>query len=572
MPFEQAPPQLGNQYEDDRVLRSYLRRTLPAEVLEEIEEDLTEMGRLAGGPLYDLQQEDRAAEPALTRWDAGGERIDRTRLTRMWREAERLAAEKGVVGAAYEQEHGAFSRVHQFALAYLFIPSTDMYGCPLAMTDGAARALLDSGNEALIDRAVPHLTSRDPQQFWTSGQWMTELSGGSDVGRSETEARQARDGGTWRLYGRKWFTSAITSQMALALARPEGNPTGGEGLALFFVPVRDEDGTIRTGLRVNRLKDKLGTRKLPTAELTLDGAEAVPVGALERGTRQIAPMLNITRAWNAVTACASLRRGLALARDYAGKREVFGKPLSEQLLHLDTLAGVQAAFEGAFHLTFRVVELLGRAEAGTLDDADRTLLRLMTPIAKLTTARQAVAGASEILEAFGGAGYIEDTGLPVLLRDVQVLPLWEGTTNVLALDVLRALDRSAGSLEAIEAEVHRCIEAVTAPPLADAAGTAQVALNHAGRWLKETLPQGRRAVEAGARRFALTLGHALELALLARHAQWALDHDGDARPAAAAYRLAAGRIDHVTLLDAEDARALANDAPLPARTSTASGS
>ena len=177
-----------------------------------------------------------------------------------------------MVAAAYERQYGRFARIYQFALAYLFHPSTDIYTCPLAMTDGAARTLLRSGNQALIERAVPHLTSRDPAQFWTSGQWMTESTGGSDVGRSETVARPDEEG-MWRLYGRKWFTSAATSQIALALARPEGNPPGGRGLALFYVETRDEGGRL-CNIRVNRLKDKLGTRKLPTAELTLEGTPA----------------------------------------------------------------------------------------------------------------------------------------------------------------------------------------------------------------------------------------------------------------------------------------------------------
>jgi acyl-CoA dehydrogenase len=188
MQFQQAPPTLGNQYEDDSVLRSHLMRSVPADVLREIKPTLAEMGRLAGGELYQMQLADRLNEPTLTQWDAWGNRIDRIELTPLWRVAERIAAEHGVVATAYEQKHGRFSRVHQCALAYLFTPSTDIYSCPLAMTDGAARTLLGSGNQALIERAVPHLTSRDPNAFWTSGQWMTELTGGSDVGTSETIA------------------------------------------------------------------------------------------------------------------------------------------------------------------------------------------------------------------------------------------------------------------------------------------------------------------------------------------------------------------------------------------------
>ncbi|MGH8744486.1 MAG: acyl-CoA dehydrogenase family protein, partial [Burkholderiales bacterium] len=410
MVFIQPPPELGNQYSDDRVLRSYLARNLPSNMLLEIEPALMEMGALAGGALYRIQLADRLNEPKLTQWDSWGERVDHIEVSPLWREAERLAATRGLVATAYERRHGGHSRLHQFALAYLFAPSTDIYSCPLAMTDGAARALLDSGNRALIDRAVRHLTSRDPQTFWTSGQWMTESIGGSDVGLSETAAR--RDGqGQWRLYGCKWFTSAITSQMALTLARPEGNPPGGRGLALFYVETRDAQGRPNNFI-VNRLKDKLGTRKVPTAELTLDGTTAELVMEPANGVRNIAPVLNITRTWNAVTSVAMMRRGLALARDYAQKRDAFGAKLAHKPLHVDTLAGLQAEMEGAFHLTFHTAAMLGREETGGLESGQAELLRLFIPIAKLTTAKQSVAVLSEIVESFGGAGYVEDTGVP----------------------------------------------------------------------------------------------------------------------------------------------------------------
>lgn len=540
MSFTQAPPTLGNQYDEDRALRSLLARLLPGEVLAEVEPSLREMGRLSA-ELYPAQLADRPNEPVLTQYDAWGSRVDRIELTPLWRTAERIAAEHGVVATAYERAHGRFSRIHQLALAYLFTPSTDIYACPLAMTDGAARVLLDSGNQPLIDRAVPRLTSRDPARFWTSGQWMTETTGGSDVGGTETVAMQDDDGG-WRLHGRKWFTSAATSQMALTLARPAGNPPGGRGLALFFVEMRDGDGTLR-GIRVDRLKDKLGTRKLPTAELTLDGTPAVPVLGLGDGVRNIAPMLNVTRTWNAVSAVALMRRGLALADDYAARRRAFGATLDRQPLHADTLAGLRAEWMGALHLTFRVVELLGAHEAGALDDGGRALLRVLTPLAKLTTARQGVAAAGEVVEAFGGAGYVEDTGIPMLLRDAQVLSIWEGTTNVLSLDTLRAL-QSAGGVAPVRAEVARLAAQVRDRRLVPVADAAVRAVDDAERWLGAALRVGRAEVEAGARRFALTLGRAVEAALLAAHAQEELARgEGDA--AAAARRLARNGIGQI---------------------------
>ncbi|HUO85881.1 MAG TPA: acyl-CoA dehydrogenase family protein [Thermoanaerobaculia bacterium] len=562
--FLQSPPALGNQYHDDRVLRSLLARLLPAEMLAEIEPELAAMGELAGGELYDLQLADRENEPRLTRWSPWGERIDRVEVTPLWRRAERIAAERGLVAIPYEARHGRFSRLHQMALVHLFHPSTDVYTCPLAMTDGAARTLLAHGAGELAERAVPHLTSRDPAAFWTSGQWMTETAGGSDVGRSETVARRGEDG-RWRLHGRKWFTSAAASQIALTLARPEGNPPGGRGLALFYLETRDADGALN-GLTLERLKDKLGTRKLPTAEITLDGTLAEPVAGTADGVRAMVPMLVLTRTWNAVSAASFMRRGVALARDYARRRVAFGAPLSEKPLHRDTLAGLEAEAEGAFHLTFRLVELVGRPEAGELDEQGERLLRVLTPVVKATTARQAVAVASEAIEAFGGAGYVEDTGLPVLLRDSQVLSIWEGTTNVLALDALRAFAAGGerdGVAAAVVAEVERAAEAGRGVAgLEEPAAAALAATRHALAWLAAAHrgDDGRR-LEAGGRRFALTLGRALEAALLVEHARWTLDRQGDGRPAAAARRLAAAGLDLVTDPALADSRALATDEP-----------
>jgi alkylation response protein AidB-like acyl-CoA dehydrogenase len=555
MAFIQTPPGLGNQYTADRMMRSYLTRTLPKDVLREIEPSLDTLGELAGGSLYRRSVEEGKTEPTLVQWDAWGNRIDKIEVSSLWKEAERITAEMGVVATAYERKHGEHSRVHQFSLVYLVEPSWHVYSCPLAMTDGAGRTLQAMGNQALIDRALPRLMSRDPAQAWTSGQWMTERTGGSDVGISETVARRDEHG-RHRLYGTKWFTSATTSQMSLTLARPEGNPEGGKGLALFYVETRDADGRLN-GMQINRLKDKLGTRMVPTAELTLDGAVATPVAGLRDGIKNIIPMLEATRTWNSVCAVALMRRGMALARDYAQKRVAFGARLADKPLHADTLAWLEAEYEGAFLLSFRVVELMGREESKVATDADKELFRLLIPLVKLVTGKQAVVVASEVLEAFGGAGYVEDTGLPRLLRDAQVLPIWEGTTNVLSLDVLRVLSRG-GTLEPIERELARCVQSAKTDDLRAAGEVARRAFTHAREWIAQAMSESPAAVEQGARRFAMTLGRAVELALLVEHASWALGN-GDGRFAAAARIFARTSIDQI--LDgvgAEDMRTLSD--------------
>jgi acyl-CoA dehydrogenase len=550
--FIQAPPELGNQYYDDAFLQSYLRRKLPAPMVQQIEGELSELGALAGGELYRLQLKDRLNEPTLTQWDAWGNRIDQIEVSPLWRRAADIAASSGLLAIAYERKHGRYSRIHQFAAVYLFHASSDVYTCPLAMTDGAARTLTVSGNQRLIERAVPRLTSRDPQQAWTSGQWMTESTGGSDVGASLTRAVRD-DSGQWRLYGKKWFTSAITSQMALTLARPEGNGPGGSGLAMFYIETRHPDGSLN-GVRVERLKDKLGTRKVPTAELTLDGARAELVGDARHGTRNIEPMLTVTRAWNSVTSVSFMRRALALARSYAHRRSAFGVKLQDLPLHVDTLAGLEAETRGAFLLAFELVELMGRQEAGELDQAQRALLRVITPIAKLLTAKQAVAVVSECIEAFGGAGYVEDTGLPALLRDTQVLPIWEGTTNVLALDTVLRGELGAG-LPALRARVEQAITRAKGDErLAAASQLAAAAIEHVFAWLSNN--DDPRRLQANARRIAMTLGRALELSLLIEHAAMSADATTQVTHLAAVRRFAAAPVDLLTDINSEDSARL----------------
>jgi len=515
-----------------------------------LEPELEELGATAGGELYRLQLADLHNEPRLRQWDAWGRRIDAIEVTPLWLEAERLALRHGLVATAYERRNDRHARIEQFAKVYLFHPSSDVYTCPLAMTDGAARTLIESGDQSLIERALPHLVSRDPAAFWTSGQWMTETTGGSDVGRSQTRA--VHEDGQWRLYGRKWFTSAVTSQMALTLARPEGNPPGGKGLAMFYVELRDAQGGLNH-LRIDRLKDKLGTRKVPTAELALEGTRAELVGAPAGGTRSIEPMLMVTRMWNSVCAVAAMRRGLALARCFATQREAFGHTLAGHPLHLDTLAALEAETWGAFLMTFLLVELNGRMESGEIDDGQRALLRLVTPLTKLVTGRQAVAALTEVIESFGGAGYVEDTGLPQLLRDAHVLPIWEGTTNVLSLDALLRSDLHAG-LAALMGRASACVRDLADPRLAAAGRQAVAALERAALWLETA--QDRDVLQAGARRLALTLARSLQLALLCEHAQWLLGHGGDRRGYAAALRYARLPVDLMHEIDPQLDRVL----------------
>jgi alkylation response protein AidB-like acyl-CoA dehydrogenase len=370
---------------------------------------------------------------------------------------------------------------------------------------------------------------------------MTESQGGSDVGRSTTAARRDTDG-TWRLYGEKWFCSSTNSEFAIALARPEGaagedgepgeagGRPGSKGLACFVVP-RYRAGTRDTapGMYVHRLKDKLGTRALPSAEVRLDGAEAWPVGdPSEPGLRRMLALVQVTRLHNATAAASGMRRGLVLARRFAETREAFGLRLFRQPLHREVLTWLAVDADAAFAVTALCFSLLGRYEVDGDADAG-ALLRFAATLAKASTGKLAVASASEVVECFGGPGYIEDTEIPRLLRDSQVLPVWEGTTNVLSLDVVRALARD-GALAPYLAYVDRALD-VTGEwvgPVAERLRAVRDDVATAAATAAADPTSG--STQAGARHLMERMAHLLAAASLLEQAAFDLER-GDARSA-----------------------------------------
>lgn len=444
--FYQTGPTLDNTYESDQILKKYLKTKIPTKYYPEIETHLNKVGNLAVTDWLEWSQSAMKNPPKLVQFDPWGKRVDRIEVSEAWLNLEKAAATEGIVATAYERKQNEFSRIYQMALLYLFSSSSAFYSCPLAMTDGAARAIELFGSADLKSKAFKNLTSRDPKTFWTSGQWMTERTGGSDVSETSTTAKQVGSG--YQLFGTKWFTSATTSQMALTLARTGEASAGSRGLSLFYLELRDHNNQLNQ-IEVHRLKDKLGTHALPTAELNLVGTPAALIGNHGEGVKTIASVLNITRIYNSVCSLSHMRRGLDLAWSYAKKRKAFGAYLIDHALHKKTLQDLEVEFEKCFKLTFFVVELLGKEECAVATDEEKKLLRSLTPLVKLYTAKKSLAVSSEVIESFGGAGYIEDTGLPYLLRDAQVYSIWEGTTNVLALDFLRVCEKE-NALEVIK--------------------------------------------------------------------------------------------------------------------------
>ncbi|HVE76679.1 MAG TPA: acyl-CoA dehydrogenase family protein [Actinomycetota bacterium] len=439
--FFQEAPGYSNRFESDRALRGALEHFLGEDAFREAEGPLKQLGELASGDLLELQEAAEKSPPRHVPFDAWGRRVDVIEVHPSWLKLVDIGHEAGLVAVPYEQGFGAKARILQAGLLHLFLPCTATADCPLGMTD-AAVTVLNKHDSELAATYIPKLTART--EAWSAGQWMTEREGGSDVSRTSTKAVQDSDG-AWRLTGTKWFTSAATSQIALALARPEGVEEGSAGLSLFLVELHKADGSWN-GIRVRRLKDKLGTRALPTAELELEGAVAVPVGGIGRGVAKIAPMLNVTRLHAALGANSYAGLGLSLSASYAKRRVAYGRPLRELPVHRVWMAELGADYRAGLLLCLRAAELIGKSEHG---DSSK-LARLVVPLTKLAAARQGVEITSHVLESFGGAGYVEDTGIPRLLRDVHVQCIWEGTTSVMALDVRRALAKEGAGAELVE--------------------------------------------------------------------------------------------------------------------------
>lgn len=437
--FIQPFPKLLNTFDTDDWAQFYLAQSPLDSGLHTQKNELSVLGHLAAFEMEPLSYLAEQNPPRLESFDAWGNQVDIIHTHPSWDKMQDFAATQGIIATGYERKLGSWSRVLQMLSLYLYHPSSAIFSCPLAMTDGAARLIEVQNDMDLKNQVLPHLISRDPKQFWTSGQWMTEQSGGSDVSNTLTEALP--DQGPWyKLNGIKWFTSATTSQVAFALARIQGAPAGNKGLSLFYVPVRKSDGSLNH-IKIQKLKNKFGTWALPTAELVLTNTPAKLIGEPGQGIKNVSTLLNITRLYNTICSLGYLTRALDWMDLYSTKRQAFGRPLFEHPLHQQTFLPLHALKWGLADFTFSVIHWWGEDECSQLSKENQTLLRLYTPLLKLYSGKKVVEVTTEVMEGFGGQGYIEDTPIPRIVANSHVLPIWEGTTNVLSLDVWRVFQK-----------------------------------------------------------------------------------------------------------------------------------
>ncbi|GAA4350615.1 acyl-CoA dehydrogenase family protein [Variovorax defluvii] len=458
-----------NLYTTDTELLRLLPLYLDARLLAHMQPHFERLGALAGGPLDELAHLADRHPPTLSVRTRTG--LDEQKVIKhpAFVEMERLAlSEFGLAAMSHREEtlgwKGKMPPVVKYVLTYLFVQAEFGLCCPVSMTDSLARTLRKFGSPELVARFLPRLQSLDFDTLAQGAMFMTEQAAGSDIAATATCA--ARDeAGQWRLTGDKWFCSNPDADLAMVLARPEGAPAGMKGVSLFLLPRRLDDGSLNH-YRIIRLKDKLGTRSMASGEIRLEGALAYLVGEPGRGFQQMADMVNNSRLSNGVRAAGLMRRAVAEAEYIAGQRRAFGKRLDQMPLMQRQLQKLRLPAEQARSMVFQTALALARSDGG--DTGAYPLLRILTPLIKFRACRDARKVTGDAMEVRGGCGYIEEWTDPRLVRDAHLGSIWEGTSNIVALDVIRAVTRE-NSLPALQAHFGALLaEAEIAPAFAAA--------------------------------------------------------------------------------------------------------
>ncbi len=437
-----------NFYRIDRGLQDLLKLYMEPKMRAHMEPHYDHLGELAGGKLDELAGAADKHPPVLHPRDRFGRDEDWIEYHPAYREMERIAF--GELGLHAMSHRGgvlgwpdAFPPIAKYAFTYLFVQAEFGLMCPVSVSDTSIFVIKRYGSEELKNRLLPRMLSQDLGAMWKGTQFMTEKAGGSDVGALETTA--CNENGEWHLYGDKWFCSHADADVALLLARPEGAQAGTRGLALFALPRHLENGA-RNSYRIVRVKDKLGTKSMASGEVTLDGALAYLVGDVRNGFKQMMDQVNLSRLSHGVRAAAMMRRCVNESLQVARTRKAFGRKLIEMPLVKKQLMKIMLPAEQALSMYAYTAHVMGRANQG--EEGANQILRILTPLYKFRSCRDNIRVATGAMEMRGGNGYIEDFVNARLIRDAHVGVLWEGTSNIAALD---AISRAVGKMHSHEA-------------------------------------------------------------------------------------------------------------------------
>jgi alkylation response protein AidB-like acyl-CoA dehydrogenase len=517
-----------NFFAIDRGLQDGLKQYMDGQSLLAILPHLEELGEVAGNELDRLADQADKHPPILHYRDRYGRDEQWIEQHPAYREMERIAyARFGIHRAAHAA--GQFGRdrpwppLAKYAMQYLFVQGEFGLMCPISMTDSGWSLIDAFASDEIREKLRPHVLADNVDDLWRCAHLMTEKGAGSDVGNLETRAVQQEDG-SWRIYGDKWFCSNTDAEVILLLARPEGAAAGTRGLSMFYVPKWGDDGR-RNGYRIVRLKEKLGTKGMPSGEILFEGAKAYLIGEEGQGIKQIMRTVNFSRLSHGVRAAAMMRRCWNEAKAAAQSRVVFGKTIADMPLLRRQLMKILVPTEqalSAFLFTGWAMELENQG-----DKRAKRALRLITPIFKFRACRDNVPVATGAMEVRGGNGYIEDWVNPRLIRDAHVGLLWEGTSNINALDVVtRAIPKEAAHEALCDILLERIADA---PAIPDSFRERLVAVVRRATEFAGSVAASERAVERQARGAAAALYHAMTAALMAVEGGIAGAEGGDAR-------------------------------------------
>lgn len=434
----------SNYFRIDHYSEPLLRTYLPTELFEHLLPVFNKLGQQIGDSLDELADIADKNPPTLTVRKRSGTDGDAIHKHPAYIELEKVAySELGLAAMSHRKGvldwQDTFPPAAKYALSHLFVQAEFGLCCPVSMTDSLARTLKKYGTPELVDHVLPQVTNQDFDQLAQGAMFMTEQAAGSDVSATETIAVSAEDGG-WRLSGDKWFCSNPDAGFAMVLARSE-EEAGLKGVSLFLLPKIKPDGQ-QNNYRILRLKDKLGTRSMASGEIRLEGAFAWLVGERGRGFQQMADMINNSRLSNGMRAAGLMRRAVSEAIYFSQHRTAFGKKIIEMPLMQRQLVKMIMRAEQARSVMFQTAQALEKADSN--DTEAKSLVRILTPLIKFRACRDARVVTGDAMEVRGGCGYIEEWTEPRLVRDAHLGSIWEGTSNIVALDVLRAIQKSDG--------------------------------------------------------------------------------------------------------------------------------
>ncbi len=444
--------------------------------------------------------------PTLQHFDRRGERVDQLVFHPAYHAIGQLVYGHGLAAmsnvAGFQSQIEPVSQLVKCAMFYQYCQVEGSISCPVSMTDILARVLKRYASPELIERYLPRLTSLDYSQLYTGAMFMTEKTGGSDVGATTTRAHRAADG-TWRLNGDKWFCSNVGADLILTLARPENAPSGTRGLGLFLVPGRLPDSDLPNSYLINRLKDKLGTRAMASGEVTFQDTFAYLIEPLERGFVMMMEMVNGTRLLSGVGGAGALRRSVIEATLHARSRQSFGQPLARQPLLAEQLADLVVDSQATTSLVLAAAAHLDRADRSGSGE-QKVLSRLLITLSKRYGTSHGVKGAQTAMEIRGGNGYIEDWPNARLLRDAYVQIIWEGGINMVSFDVLRTIERE-NAWPVFAAAIEQELSEMPALETATLAAAIRASLVELGRLVTRLMSRERAIQEIAAPQLAETM-------------------------------------------------------------------